>query len=1183
MLVALLAGLAGTTGMYVRARAGEAVAKASSARASAGEALAQRNASRGDHQTAQTFFDKGEAVPAVMHLARAVRTDPTNAAAAERLLAELVWTDFPRPAWPALECPEFIRKTGFSPDNTRLAVICFELGFDPGTVWLLDPATGQRVRHELPGRVMDFAFSQDSQWIALSHEDGTVTFHQTRDGAPAAMAPLRHDRIIRGISWGRQRFATLEQNDKDSTGRLWDVGNPAQPRLLAFIGKVQALSYPAWSPDYSKVAWIQADGSVSVCSASDGGLISKWKTPGSGRIAFAEDGTVAVQNDSGALQLFRVADGRPASQPLRASELPVVLQASPDGSSLLTLGMDGLGCLWDRHGLQPQGYFPGRWSVASFDRTGSLVALGGEFQDEIAVYDLNRIRPVRPFLPVPGKAAAVSLSPDGRWLAAGGRERQLRVFDLTSRAARATMLSACVPVWHAAWNPAGITLAAFTTDGSCQEWDTSGSPARVKSGASWESVLAMAAPGSLARGLSPQSTLSSAFASGNVIPARLLGPSAVGAAGLAAVAPSAEWLAVVDHATGLQLIPLKSQAAAPLAVPPRLILPSAVTALAFAPDSTRLALCQEDGLVLLYEIPTLRELGRWQPRRSPAQALVFLPDGRLASGGEDGSIALSPGPSIAADRRVAVRQLALSPDGRYLISGDLGSAARIHDAATGLPLSPLLRHHSIADARSGTLLALSPDGRLLATAGCHDRAVRLWDIPSGQPHGVLLHGGFVHALGFAGGEHRLVSLSSQDGGGSLHVWDLETGLPLMPPQGLPDGSSGTLLVLHPGGNRAAVVSDSRQLFLFDLPPPVPGAPAWLADFAEGTIGWRFGPSGLAGPAAPGAAVKAPAEAAAAPLAAWIHWLDRREGASPLSGQSKAEYLTALRSLDTVGAFAAINLTQPAPGAIPVLRAQRLMQRQDPVALQQANRLAWLALRVSQGDETVNSQVSTVLSYTANSPGSWRLLEERLRQHPENPDTWNNIAVWLAWNQAWVPAFACWHRSAAGYRRQGAGVYAEEELKAAASIRDILTSQPNLLLQPAHLPPAPQDDAAALAVLDQALLDPDGTFRAACRTLNRQPRDGSTWWHLGEAAAAIARRNPGASPTYAAAAAAAYTACGAGIFWIRTRLDDPDWMPDPLAFAVAAGQFPLEWPAIREVAVACLSRVPGWERMPWLRQ
>jgi len=1182
VFLALVAGLAGTTSMYVRARAGEAVARASSARASAGEALAQRNASRGDHQTAQTFFDKGEAVPAVMHLARAVRTDPTNTAAAERLLAELVWTDFPRPAWPPLECPEFIRRTAFSPDNTRLAVSCYDLGFSPGTVWLLDPATGQRVPHELPGRVMDFAFSQDSQWIALSHEDGTVTFHQTRDGAPAPMATLRHERMIRGVSWGRQRFCTLEQNDRDSTGRLWDLSDPAQPRLLAAIDRVQALSYPAWSPDRTQVAWIQVDGMCSVWSAADGRLVSRWKTPGPGRIVFPNDRRVAVQNEPGPLQLFDAADGQPVSQPGQLNEIPWNLLASPDRSLLLTLGMEGQARLWDRHQLEPMGHFPGRWNVASFDRTGSLLALGGEFQEEIAVYDLNRMKPVRPLLPVPGKAATVSLSPDGHWLAAGGRERQLRVFDLTSRAARATMLSAYVPVWHAAWNEAGTTLTAFTADGACLQWDTSGASVHAKPGASWESALAAASRGSLARGLNPQSTLHSAFASGNVIPVRLLGPAKVGGAGLAAVAPSAEWLAVVDHATGLQLIPLKSQAAAPVAVPSRLKLPSAVTALAFAPDSTRLAFCQEDGFVKLYEIPALRELGRWQPRRGPAQALVFLPDGRLASGGEDGSIALSPGPPLAVDSAAAVRQLAVTPDGRYLISGDLGSAARIRDAATGLPLSPPLQHRSIADARSGTLLALSPDGKLLATAGCHDRAVRLWDIPHGQAHGVLLHGGFVQALGFTGAGPRLVSLSGQDGGAALHVWDPETSLPLMPPQGLPDGSAGTLLVLHPEGERVAVVSESKGLFLFDLPPRVPSAPAWLADLAEGTIGWRFGPSGLAGPAVPGAAVMAPADAPAQ-LAPWTHWLQRREGASPLSGQSKAEFLSAMLSLDTIGAFEAINLAQPALGAIPVLRAQRLMQRQDPGALEQANHLAWLAQRVSGGDEMVNGQVASVLSYTANSPGSWRFLEERLRQHPENPDTWNNAAVWLAWNQAWLPAFACWHRSAAGYRRQGAVVHAEEELKAAASVRDILGGQPHLLLQAQHLPPAPQEDAAALAVLDDALLDPDEKFRAACRTLNRQPRDGSAWWMLGEAAAAIARRHPGASPTYAAAAAAAYTACGAGIFWIRARLDDPDWIPDPLAFTVAAGRFPLEWPAIRQVGLACLSRVPGWERIPWLHQ
>ena len=98
IFLALVAGLVGTSVMYMRAVEQGTAAKQSGEQAARNEALAKRNASRGDHQTAQTFFETSQPITAVMHLARAVRADSTNTAAAERLMAELAWTDFPRQA-----------------------------------------------------------------------------------------------------------------------------------------------------------------------------------------------------------------------------------------------------------------------------------------------------------------------------------------------------------------------------------------------------------------------------------------------------------------------------------------------------------------------------------------------------------------------------------------------------------------------------------------------------------------------------------------------------------------------------------------------------------------------------------------------------------------------------------------------------------------------------------------------------------------------------------------------------------------------------------------------------------------------------------------------------------------------------------------------------------------------------
>ena len=75
----------------------------------------------------------------------------------------------------------------------------------------------------------------------------------------------------------------------------------------------------------------------------------------------------------------------------------------------------------------------------------------------------------------------------------------------------------------------------------------------------------------------------------------------------------------------------------------------------------------------------------------------------------------------------AIRCVAISPDGRWLVTGSFDKTARLWDLKSKNPAvgSRVLKGHT----KRIYCLAISPDGRWLVT-GSRDKTVRLWDLKS---------------------------------------------------------------------------------------------------------------------------------------------------------------------------------------------------------------------------------------------------------------------------------------------------------------------------------------------------------------------------------------------------------------------------------------------------------------------
>jgi WD40 repeat protein/predicted Ser/Thr protein kinase len=324
-----------------------------------------------------------------------------------------------------------------SPDGTRLAS-----GFPDGERMRLavcDATTGKRMAVCDGHRpdIWDFTFSPDGTRLASGGDDRTARLWDASSGALVATC-VGHASKVLSVAF-RPDGARLVTASADGTVRQWDdAGQEVEPPYDRHSSEVTTAVY---SPDGHWVATAGFDRTVRVWRATgrQDVAVLHGHTGTVTALAFAADGRRLASLS--AKRVWWIGDDTVRVWEVDAeATLPVLrghtnyvypVAYSPDGRWLASGGWDGKVRLWDAATGEPCATLPHPAYVHSvaFLPDGPWLVTGSFGDDRLRIWDLATARVLRE-IPGPGRNfRSLTVSPDGRRVAAWADGPQLRVCD----------------------------------------------------------------------------------------------------------------------------------------------------------------------------------------------------------------------------------------------------------------------------------------------------------------------------------------------------------------------------------------------------------------------------------------------------------------------------------------------------------------------------------------------------------------------------------------------------------------------------------------------------------------------------------------------------------------------------------------------------------------------------------